>query len=73
MVCGNVVYNCFGMPRSCFTSWIRIGYAVTFACLDYNNDAKNKLQSVEVRRFDGVHWEEFIENQGKDIQGMSTE
>jgi len=28
---------------------------------------------VEVKRFDGVHWEDFIANEGKSIKGLSDE
>lgn len=45
------------------------GYAITFACLDGDDD--NIIDNVEVRRFDGLHWEDCIEKEGKDIKHVS--
>lgn len=47
------------------------GYAVTFACLDSKDGQDDRIENVEVKRFDGVHWEDFIVNEGKAIKGMS--
>ena len=44
---------------------------MTFACLDAEFEDDNKFDNVQVRRFDGVHWEDFIKNEGKDITGLS--
>ena len=49
------------------------GFAVTFACLDAAMGDENKLEHVEVKRFDGVHWEDFIANEGKCIKSLSDE
>lgn len=45
------------------------GYAVTFACLDM--PLPKEITVVDVRRFDGVHWEDCIENECKDIKNHS--
>jgi len=44
------------------------GWAVTFQCLDGGT-----ANEVEVRRFDGVHWEDFIEAEGKAIRAFSKD
>jgi len=42
------------------------GYAITFVCLDAGT-----VSNVDIRRFDGRHWEDFIEAEGKDIKACS--
>ncbi|KAL1511836.1 hypothetical protein AB1Y20_005121 [Prymnesium parvum] len=43
------------------------GWAVTFQCLD-----PGTVSAVEVRTFDGQHWEEFIEGDGASIRAFSN-
>jgi len=42
------------------------GFAITFAALD-----EGSVDSVEVRKFDGRNWDEFIIGGGKDIRNLS--
>lgn len=43
------------------------GYAVTFACLDGGS-----VESFDVKRFDGRHWEEFVAGDGgKGMRGFA--
>ena len=44
------------------------GWAITFPCLDGGT-----VSSVEVRQFDGLHWEEFYAGQGAAIKAFSVE
>ena len=44
------------------------GWAITFACLDGGT-----VSSVDVRRFDGLHWEDFIAGEGSAIKAFSAE
>lgn len=43
------------------------GWAVTFQCLD-----PGTCSAVEVRQFDGVHWEEHIAGEGASIRSFSS-
>mmetsp|Transcript_41356 Transcript_41356/g.50304 ORF Transcript_41356/g.50304 Transcript_41356/m.50304 type:complete len:217 (-) Transcript_41356:61-711(-) len=62
MFCAICGISPFYKPRSNPDGW-----AVTFACLD-----EGTVEGVEVRRFDGRHWEEFIAGDGRDIKGFSS-
>jgi hypothetical protein len=62
LFCARCGITSFYRPRSNPDGW-----AVTFACLD-----PGTVSSVEVQRFDGQHWEDFIEGQGAAIKGSST-
>lgn len=42
------------------------GWAITFQCID-----PGTVADVEVRRFDGRHWEDFIEGEGAAIRAFS--
>jgi len=44
------------------------GWAITFQCLD-----PGTVASVEVRHFDGQHWEEFIAGAGASIRAFSKQ
>ncbi|KAJ1639181.1 Mss4-like protein [Pavlovales sp. CCMP2436] len=43
------------------------GWGVTFQCID-----PGTVSSVEVRRFDGQHWEDFINGAGSSIRDFSS-
>ena len=61
LFCARCGISPFYRPRSNPDGW-----AVTFACLDAGSVA-----AVEVRTFDGVHWEECIDGDGASIRDFS--
>ena len=61
LFCARCGISPFYTPRSNPDGW-----AVTFQCLDAGT-----VEDVEVRFFDGQHWEDFIEAGGAAIKGFS--
>ena len=63
LFCARCGISPFYQPRSNPDGW-----AITFPCLDGGT-----VSSVEVRQFDGLHWEEFYAGKGSAIKSFSTD
>ena len=47
------------------------GIAISITCVDWTNGGTTRAPEIEIRKFDGIHWEETMKKINTDITDMS--